>query len=91
MKAVVYDKYGGPDVLQLADVETPAPGPNELLVKVHAAAVNPADWHFVRGVPFPIRMMTGGLTRPTHHRRVGADFSGDDRGHRSRRDGIGGG
>ena len=76
MKAVVYDKYGGPDVLQLADVETPAPGPNELLVKVHAASVNPADWHLFRGVPFPIRMVTGGFTRPTHHRRVGADFSG---------------
>ena len=76
MKAVVYDAYGGPEVLQLADVETPAPGPNELLVKVHAAAVNPADWHLVRGVPFPIRMVTGGFWTPTRHRRVSGDFSG---------------
>ena len=76
MKAIVYDEYGGPDVLQLVDVETPAPGPNELLVKVHAASVNPADWHLVRGVPFLIRMVTGGFTRPKHHRRVGGDFSG---------------
>ena len=76
MKAVVYAEYGGPEVLQLTDVEMPAPGPNELLVKVHAAAVNPVDWHFVRGVPFPIRMVTGGLGRPKRHRRVGGDFSG---------------
>jgi len=76
MKAIVYDEYGGPEVLQLIDVETRTPGPNEVLVKVRAASVNPADWHLVRGVPFPIRMVTGGFTKPTHHRRVGADFSG---------------
>ena len=76
MKAIVYDEYGGPEVLQLADVESPAPGPNEVLVKVHAAAVNPADWHLVRGAPFPIRMVTGGFRRPKPHRRVCGDFSG---------------
>jgi len=76
MKAVIYDEYGGPDVLQLADVETPTPAPNEILVKVHAAALNPYDWHFVRGIPFPMRMMAGGLMRPKRHRRVGGDFSG---------------
>jgi NADPH:quinone reductase-like Zn-dependent oxidoreductase len=76
MKAVAYDDYGGPEVLQLVDVEPPAPGPNEILVRVSAAAVNPADWHLFRGVPFPIRMVTGGFRRPTHHRRVGGDFSG---------------
>jgi len=66
MKAVVYDTFGGPEVLQLADVDTPAPGPNEVLVKVHAAALNPVDWHFVRGMPFPLRMMAGGRrTCPT--------------------------
>jgi NADPH:quinone reductase-like Zn-dependent oxidoreductase len=76
MKAIVYSRYGGPEVLRLADVETPAPGPNEVLVKVHAAAVNPADWHLVRGVPFPIRMVTGGPMRPKPQRRVSGDFSG---------------
>ena len=76
MKAVVYSAYGGPDVLQVADVETPEPGPNQILVKVQAAALNPYDWHFVRGKPFPMRMMTGGLSKPKPRRRLGGDFSG---------------
>ena len=76
MNAVVYSEYGGPEVLQLIDVEMPAPGPGEVLVKVHSAAVNPADWHLVRGVPFPIRMVTGGFRRPQPQRRVCGDFSG---------------
>ena len=76
MKAVVHSEYGGPEVLRLADVDTPAAGPNEILVKVHAAALNPVDWHFVRGAPFPIRMMAGGLRRPRRARRVGIDYAG---------------
>ena len=76
MKAIVYSEYGGPEVLQLTDVEKPAPAANEILVKVHAAALNPVDWHFVRGAPYPLRMATGGLNRPSHHRRVGCDYSG---------------
>lgn len=76
MKAVVYSEYGGPEVLRVADVETPAPGPHEILVKVHAAALNPVDWHFVRGKPFPLRLVAGGLRRPRRPRRVGGDFAG---------------
>lgn len=76
MKAVVHSEYGGPEVLQLIEVETPIPGPNEILVKVHAAALNPVDWHFVRGAPYPVRMAAGGLRRPRRHRRVGCDYSG---------------
>ena len=76
MRAVVYSEYGGPEVLTVADVLTPTPGPGEVLVKVHAAALNPVDWHFVRGTPFPLRMATGGFRRPTAERRVGADFAG---------------
>jgi NADPH:quinone reductase-like Zn-dependent oxidoreductase len=76
MKAIVHTEYGGPDVLQLADVPAPEPQPNELLVHVHAAALNPVDWHLVRGVPFPVRLMVGGLRRPRHTRGVAGDFSG---------------
>jgi NADPH:quinone reductase-like Zn-dependent oxidoreductase len=76
MKAVVHSEYGGPEVLQLTEVEKPIPAANELLVKVHAAAINPVDWHFVRGAPYLLRMATGGLNRPSRHRRVGRDYSG---------------
>ena len=76
MKAIVYSRYGGPDVLQVAEIERPTAGPNEVLVRVHAAALNPVDWHFVRGTPFPIRMATGGLRRPSHQRRIGGDYAG---------------
>jgi NADPH:quinone reductase-like Zn-dependent oxidoreductase len=76
MKAVVFSRYGGPEVLQLVDVDTPAPGPTDILVKVHAAALNPVDWHFVRGAPFPMRMMMGGLRGPKQPRGVGVDYAG---------------
>jgi NADPH:quinone reductase-like Zn-dependent oxidoreductase len=76
MKAVVHTEYGGPEVLQLTDIPTPTPGPNEVLVKVQAAALNPVDWHLVRGTPFPIRLMVGGLLRPQRRRGVAGDFAG---------------
>jgi NADPH:quinone reductase-like Zn-dependent oxidoreductase len=76
MKAVVYSEYGGPEVLQLTEVDKPIPAANEILVKVHAAALNPVDWHFVRGAPYLLRMAAGGLNRPSRHRRVGCDYSG---------------
>jgi NADPH:quinone reductase-like Zn-dependent oxidoreductase len=76
MRAVVYSEYGGPEVLQLADVAQPTPGANQILVKVRAAALNPVDWHFVRGAPFVIRLATRGLTKPAPQRRVGCDYAG---------------
>ena len=65
MKAVVYTRYGPPDVLRLADVETPVPKRNEVLVKVHAVSLNRSDWETLRGKPLYSRI--GGPFRPRHH------------------------
>src|SRR5262249_45929089 len=51
MKAVVYTRYGPPDVLRLTDVETPAPKGNEVLVKLRAVSLNASDWEVLRGKP----------------------------------------
>jgi NADPH:quinone reductase-like Zn-dependent oxidoreductase len=59
MKAIIYTKYGPPEVLQLKEVEKPVPKENEVLVKVFAASVNPADWHMIRGEPKFARLAFG--------------------------------
>jgi len=74
MKAIVYRCYGSPDVLKLEDVEKPTPADNEVLVKVHAASVNPYDWHFMRGSPYFMRLLAG-LGAPDDP-SMGVDFSG---------------
>ena len=66
MKAIVYTEYGPPDVLKLEEVPKPAPSDDEVLVQVHAAAVNFGDWAILRGKPFVVRLMSGGLLRPKH-------------------------
>jgi NADPH:quinone reductase-like Zn-dependent oxidoreductase len=64
VKAIVQDKYGSPqDVLKLDDIGTPVVKDNAVLVRVHAASVNPADWHLVRGEPY-IARVSFGLRRP---------------------------
>jgi NADPH:quinone reductase-like Zn-dependent oxidoreductase len=55
MQAITYHRYGAPDVLELEEVERPVPGDGEVLVRVHAASVNPRDWHFLRGLPYVLR------------------------------------
>jgi NADPH:quinone reductase-like Zn-dependent oxidoreductase len=76
MKAIRYYAYGSPDVLQLEDAPMPAIGGDELLVRVRAAAVNPLDWHFMRGMPYLARLQSG-LARPkAGSRRLGADMAG---------------
>ena len=74
MKAFVWEKYGPPESLRLAEVETPAPNAGEVLVKVLAVSVNPADWHCLRGKPLFSRA-TLGLRRPKH-RILGGDVAG---------------
>jgi NADPH:quinone reductase-like Zn-dependent oxidoreductase len=77
MKAIVADRFGPPDVLHLADAEPPAVGPGQVLIRVHAAALNPYDWHMLRGDPRIARLMPGGtgLRRP-RHRVAGIDAAG---------------
>lgn len=74
MKAIVYHCYGGPEVLEYADVPMPVPAEDEVLVKVHAAGVNPLDWHYMRGSPFVMRLMSGiGAPKDAS---MGRDFAG---------------
>ncbi|MBB5957940.1 NADPH:quinone reductase-like Zn-dependent oxidoreductase [Saccharothrix tamanrassetensis] len=63
MKAVAYDRYGTPDVLEFRDVPEPVPADDEVLVRVHATSVNFADWLFLRGSPRVLRLGAG-LRRP---------------------------
>jgi NADPH:quinone reductase-like Zn-dependent oxidoreductase len=74
MKAIVYYNYGPPDVLRLEEIEKPTPGDDEVLIKVHAAAANPLDWHLMRGEPFLARLENG-LRKPKSN-MLGADIAG---------------
>jgi NADPH:quinone reductase-like Zn-dependent oxidoreductase len=76
MKAIVQERFGPPDVLQLADIDVPRIGAGEVLVRVRAAALNPYDWHMMRGDPYMARLMGPvGLTRPKS-RVAGIDAAG---------------
>jgi len=66
MKAIVNTHYGSPDVLQFKEVAKPTPKDNEVLVQVHAASVNAAELHLLRGKPFLMRLMGFGLLKPKH-------------------------
>src|SRR5437588_2344293 len=74
MKAIVNTHYGSPDVLQLKEVEKPAPSDHEVLVKVLAASAAAGDWHLLRAQPFLMRF-TSGLLKPKHQ-ILGAAFAG---------------
>ncbi len=75
MKVIVYHNYGSPDVLRCEDIAKPTPGDNEVLIKVRAASVNPLDWRIMRGKPFFVRLMIGGLRKPKIT-RPGVDVAG---------------
>ena len=74
MKAIVYCDYGPADVLKFEDIEKPTPGDNQVLVRVHAASVNPLDWHYMRGTPYIVRA-DAGLRKPKVT-RLGVDYAG---------------
>jgi NADPH:quinone reductase-like Zn-dependent oxidoreductase len=67
MKAIIQTAYGGPDVLQLKEVERPVVAERDVLVRVRAASANPLDWHYMRGEPFLMRMSSG-LRTPKQNR-----------------------
>lgn len=73
MKAVVYERYGGPSVLRVAEVPTPEPGEGQVLVKVAATSINLSDWEGLRGSPAYARL--GGLRTPKRH-TLGSDIAG---------------
>jgi len=75
MKAIVYQKYGSPDVLKLEEIQKPTPRDDEVLIKVHAVSANAADWHILRGKPFLVRLMGIGLLKPKN-KILGADIAG---------------
>ncbi|MEO9966506.1 MAG: NAD(P)-dependent alcohol dehydrogenase [Reichenbachiella sp.] len=75
MKAITNYSYGGPEVLTYSDIETPIPVGREVLIDIHATAINPLDWHVMRGTPYFMRLMTG-ILRPKKFNVLGADISG---------------
>jgi NADPH:quinone reductase-like Zn-dependent oxidoreductase len=74
MKAIAQDRYGSPDVLEFRDIDRPSPADHEVLVRVHAAALNAYDWHFMRGDPYLARASMG-FGGPRQKVR-GNDFAG---------------
>ena len=73
MRAVVYDRYGGPEVLRVEDVPTPSPSAGQVLVRIAATSVNLSDWETLRGSPAYARL--GGLRAPAR-RTLGSDIAG---------------
>ena len=74
MKAIVQDKYGSPEVLELQEIDKPVVKDNEVLIRVHTAGVNAADWHFMRGEPNIMRLMSG--LRTPKNKVLGRDVAG---------------
>ena len=75
MKAIVYHKYGSPDVLKLEEIQNPIPDDNEVLVKVYAVSINSWDWDMLTGKPFEYRFI-GGFLKPKSTKLHGCDIAG---------------
>ena len=77
MKAIVYTRFGSPDVLELLEIDRPEPGEDEVLVRVRAVGLNPFDWHYLRGRPVLFRPMMGvGMRKPRRPTTLGSDIAG---------------
>ncbi|WP_328404566.1 NAD(P)-dependent alcohol dehydrogenase [Streptomyces sp. NBC_00390] len=76
MKAVVHHAYGSPDALDIREIDKPVPADEEVLIRVHAAALNAADAFLLRGEPFAVRAMAGGLRRPRTNHVLGRAVAG---------------
>ena len=74
MRAIVYQHFGSPDILECQEVEKPVPGHDEVLIKVRAASINPLDWKMMKGGPFIVRLLLG-LGKPKL-KRSGVDVAG---------------
>ncbi len=74
MKAMVYDRYSSPDALELREVDAPVVKDNDVLIRVHAASVNPLDWHLMTGTPYLARLQAG-LRKPKRN-TPGVDVAG---------------
>ncbi len=75
MKAIVYQKYGSPDVLRLQEVEKPTLKDDQVLIRVHAASINARDWHLLTADVFLVRLMGGALLKPKNT-ILGSDIAG---------------
>jgi NADPH:quinone reductase-like Zn-dependent oxidoreductase len=75
MKAIVYEGFGSPDILKCQDIEKPTPGESEVLIRVHAASINPLDWKLMKGGPLLVRILLR-LGKPKI-RRPGVDVAGE--------------